>query len=170
MAKKVTRIAKLQFIAGQAKPGPMLAGLGIDMGGFTKQFNEATKDRGGEIVPVIITAYSDRSFDFETKTAPTSFMLKNELNLKSGAKDQTEPIKTVSVDVIRRIAEYKMKDLNTNDINAAIKIVEGTARNMGIVVENMTPKKIKKGSKIKKEEIKVEEKESEEKKIEEDNK
>ena len=141
MAKKVTRVAKLQFMAGQAKPGPELAGLGIDMGGFTKQYNNDTKDRQGEIVPVVITAYNDRTFDFVLKTTPASFLLKKAAGIKTASSNQAESCATISQDEVRKIAEYKMVDLNANDIDAAIKTIEGTARNMGIIVEGMTPKK-----------------------------
>lgn len=136
MAKKVTRIAKLQFMATQAKPGPELAGLGIDMPGFTRQFNDATKERAGEIVPVVITAYNDRSFDFVLKTAPTSFMIKKELKLEKGAANPlTDKVGTLTDEQLTKIAEYKMVDLNANNINAAKNIVAGTARNMGVLVE-----------------------------------
>lgn len=136
MAKKVTRIAKLQFMATQAKPGPELAGLGIDMPGFTRQFNDATKERAGEIVPVVITAYNDRSFDFVLKTAPTSFMIKKELNLEKGAANPlTDKVGTLTDQQLTKIAQYKMVDLNANDIDAAKNIVAGTARNMGVLVE-----------------------------------
>jgi large subunit ribosomal protein L11 len=155
VAKKVTRIAKLQFMAGQSKPGPELAGLGIDMVGFTKKYNEDTKSRMGEIVPVIITAYDDRSFDFELKTTPASFMIKKALGLKSGASNQAETVSTMTVDQVRKIAEYKLVDLNTNDVEQAIKIIEGTARNMGVMVDGMSPKKTKTKVKIVDEPIEV---------------
>lgn len=148
MAKRVTRIAKLQFMAGQAKPGPELAGLGIDMGKFTKDFNDATKDRINNVVPVIITAYSDRTYDFVLKTTPAANMIMKAANIEKGASEQNEPIATISKDEIKKIAEYKLPDLNTSDIEQAIKIIEGTARNMGVVVLGMTPLK-KKKTKIK---------------------
>ncbi|BDV03188.1 MAG: 50S ribosomal protein L11 [Candidatus Hepatoplasma crinochetorum] len=136
MAKKLTRVAKLQFPAGQAKPGPSLAGLGIDMVGFTRSFNDATKDRNGDIVPVIIKAYSDRSFEFELKTTPTSVMIKKALGIKSGSqKSKKEIVGKLTIDQIKEIAKYKMQDLNTKDLKAAMRMVIGTAKNMGVDVE-----------------------------------
>jgi len=143
MAKKITRIAKLQFVAGQAKPGPELAGLGIDMPGFTRQFNDKTKERGKDIVPVIITAYDDRSFEFELKTTPASQMILKELNKESGSSVQSESIGEITYDQAKKIAEYKMIDLNTNDINQAAKQIIGTAKQMGVIVTNV-PKEGKK--------------------------
>lgn len=141
MAKRITRIAKLEFMAMQAKPGAELASLSINMPVFTQQFNDATKDRAGEIVPVVITAYDDKSFDFELKTTPTAFLLKKAAKLEKGSKTPgKEVIATLSLDEIKKIAEYKMVDLNANTIEAAIKIIEGTARNMGIKVEGMPQK------------------------------
>ncbi|BDV03738.1 MAG: 50S ribosomal protein L11 [Candidatus Hepatoplasma scabrum] len=135
MAKKLTRVAKLQFPAGQAKPGPALAGLGIDMVGFTRAFNDATKDRDGDIVPVVIKAYNDRSFEFELKTTPTSVMIKKALGIKSGSKKSgQENVGTLSLEKVREIAEYKMKDLNTTNLEAAMKMVIGTAKNMGVTI------------------------------------
>lgn len=142
MAKKITRIAKLEFMAMQAKPGAELASLGINMPVFTQQFNDATKERAGEIVPVVITAYDDKSFDFELKTAPAAFKLKKAANISKGAKTPgKEIVATLSADKIKEIAEYKLPDLNTNDINQAMKIIAGTARNMGIKVEGMSEDK-----------------------------
>lgn len=135
MAKKLTRVAKLQFPAGQAKPGPALAGLGIDMVGFTRAFNDATKDRNGDIVPVVIKAYSDRSFEFELKTTPTSVMIKKALGIKSGSqKSGKEIVGEITLEQVREIAKYKMKDLNTVDLEAAMRMVIGTAKNMGIKI------------------------------------
>ena len=134
--KKVTRIAKLQFMAGQAKPGPELAGIGIEMGGFTKDFNDATRDRMGELVPVVITAYEDRSYDFVLKTTPASFLLKKAAKVDKGsATPNAENVGTVTLDQVKEIAEYKMPDLNTADMDAAISMVIGTAKSLGIIVE-----------------------------------
>lgn len=142
MAKRITRIAKLEFMAMQAKPGAELASLGINMPQFTQQFNDATKERAGEIVPVVITAYDDKSFDFELKTTPAAFLLKKEANIPKGAqKAKTEVVGTITADQIKKIAEYKMPDLNANTIEAAMRIIEGTARNMGIKVTGMPEKK-----------------------------
>ncbi len=137
MAKKVTRIAKLQFGAGQAKPGPELAGLGIDMGGFTKEFNDATRDRSGDIVPVVITAYDDRSYDFVLKTTPAANMIMKAAGIAKGSSNAPgEIVGTVTVDQLKEIAEYKMDDLNAASIDAAISMLKGTAKNMGVAVED----------------------------------
>ncbi|MGL5541087.1 MAG: 50S ribosomal protein L11 [Erysipelotrichaceae bacterium] len=138
MSKKVAKIAKLQFPAGGAKPGPALASAGINMPQFCSQFNDATRDRAGDIVPVLITAYEDKSFDFVIKTTPASNMLKKAAGIKKGSsKAKVEKVAKVTADQVREIAEYKMPDLNANDVDAAMKIIAGTARNMGIVVEGM---------------------------------
>lgn len=136
MAKKITRIAKLEFMAMQAKPGAELASLGINMPAFTKEFNEATKDRAGDVVPVVITAYDDKSFDFILKTTPTPILLKKAAKVEKGSPHSgKEFVGTISMAEIKKIAEYKMPDLNTHSLEAAIKIILGTARNMGIKVE-----------------------------------
>ncbi|MFV0380690.1 MAG: 50S ribosomal protein L11 [Breznakia sp.] len=137
MSKKVAKVAKLQFPAGGAKPGPALASVGINMPQFTQAFNDATKERSGDIVPVIITAYEDKSFDFVLKTTPASVLLKKAAKIQKAAANSKIPAGTVSADQVREIAEYKMPDLNANDIEGAMKIIAGTARNMGIVVEGM---------------------------------
>ncbi|MEA5018306.1 MAG: 50S ribosomal protein L11 [Erysipelotrichaceae bacterium] len=138
MMKRVAKVVKLQFPAGGARPGPALAGAGINMPQFCTAFNDATKDRVGDIVPVIITAYEDKSFDFVLKTTPASVLLKKAAGIKSASPNaKTTKVATISVDEVRKIAEYKMPDLNANDVEAAIKIIEGTARNMGIIVEGM---------------------------------
>ncbi|ATZ16854.1 50S ribosomal protein L11 [Williamsoniiplasma luminosum] len=138
MAKKITRIAKLEFMAMQAKPGAELASLGINMPEFTKQFNEATKERAGDVVPVVITAYNDKSFDFVLKTTPAAVLLKRAANIQKGAKlSGKEVVATISVDEIKKIAEYKLVDLNANSVESAMKIIAGTAKNMGIKIEGM---------------------------------
>jgi large subunit ribosomal protein L11 len=138
VAKKITRIAKLEFMAMQAKPGAELASLGINMPEFTKQFNDATKERAGDIVPVVITAYDDKSFDFILKTTPAAAMLKKAAKIEKGAHNTgKEIVATISADEIRKIAEYKLVDLNANSIEAAMKIIAGTAKNMGIKIEGM---------------------------------
>ena len=135
MSKKVAKICKLQFPAGGARPGPALASAGINMPQFCSAFNDATRERGGDMVPVIITAYEDKSFDFVLKTTPASNMLKKAAGIKKASGDQKVVAATISVDQLREIAEYKMPDLNANDVEAAMRIVAGTARNMGIKVE-----------------------------------
>lgn len=132
--KKVTKVVKLQFPAGGAKPGPALAGAGINMPQFCNAFNDATKERRGDIVPVVITAYEDKSFDFVLKTTPAANMLKKAAGLSKASSDQKQTAGTITVDQLREIAEYKMPDLNANDIDSAMKIVAGTARNMGIKI------------------------------------
>ena len=144
MAKKVTRVAKLQFKAGQAKPGPELAGLGIDMGGFTKEFNDATRDRNGDVVPVVITAYDDRSYEFVLKTTPASNMLIKAAGVQKGSSNaHSEIVGNVTIAQLKDIAEYKMEDLNANDLEAAISMLKGTARNMGIKVEGEETPEVK---------------------------
>lgn len=137
MAKKeIVRIAKLEFNAGQAKPGPALAGLGIVMPDFTRQFNDATKDRGSEPVPVEITIFKDKSFTFKLFTSPTSYMLKKAAKIENGAKNsKTEIVATITLDQLTEIAKYKLVDLNTDSIDSALRTVAGTAKNMGIVIE-----------------------------------
>lgn len=138
MAKEITRIAKLQFIAGQSKPGPELAGLGIVMPEFTKQFNDETRDRGSEPVPVTITIYKDKSFTFKTHTAPASYKLLQAAGLKKGSENaKTNKIATITKKQVAEIAEYKMTDLNTTDLEAAIRVIAGTAKNMGILVDGL---------------------------------
>ena len=135
MAKKVAKVCKLNFEAGQAKPGPALASAGINMPQFCTQFNDQTKDRKGDIVPVIITAYEDKSFDFVLKTTPAAFLLKKAAGVAkaSGTPNSVKAGKVTRAQV-KEIAEYKMPDLNANDVDAAMKIIEGTAKNMGIEV------------------------------------
>ena len=135
MAKKVAKVCKLQFEAGQAKPGPALASAGINMPQFCTQFNDQTKDRKGDIVPVIITAYEDKSFTFVLKTTPAAFLLKKAAKIqKASGTPNTVKAGKVTKSQVKEIAEYKMQDLNANDVEAAMKIIEGTARNMGIEV------------------------------------
>ena len=138
MSKKIAKVCKLQFPAGGAKPGPALASAGIQMPAFCTQFNEATKDRMGDIVPVIITAYEDKSFTFVLKTTPASTLLLKAAGVKSGSSNaKTTKVGTISAAKLREIAEYKLPDLNANDVEAAMRIIAGTARNMGITVEGM---------------------------------
>ena len=137
MAKKVVKVCKLQFPAVGAKPGPALASAGINMPQFCTQFNDATKDRKGDIVPVIITAYEDKSFNFVLKTTPAANLLKKAAGI-SKASGSPKAVKAgkITKAQLKEIAEYKMPDLNANDVEAAMRIIEGTARNMGITVED----------------------------------
>ena len=136
MAKKVAKICKLQFQAGGARPGPALASAGINMPQFCTQFNDATKDRKGDIVHVIITAYEEKSFDFVLKTTPAAILLKKAAGI-SKASGSPKAVKAgkITKAQLREIAEYKLPDLNANDVEAAMNIIAGTARNMGITVE-----------------------------------
>ena len=137
MAKKVAKVCKLNFEAGQAKPGPALASAGINMPQFCTQFNDQTTDRHGDIVPVIITAYEDKSFDFVLKTTPAAFLLKKAAGVaKASGTPNTVKAGKITKAQLQEIAEYKMPDLNANDVEAAMRIIAGTARNMGIEVED----------------------------------
>jgi large subunit ribosomal protein L11 len=136
VAKKIAKVVKLQFPAGGARPGPALASASVNMPQFCAAFNDATRDRMGDIVPVIITAFDDKSFTFILKTTPASVMLKKAANVKSGAANsKTTKVGSITVEDLRKIAEYKMPDLNANDVEGAMAIVAGTARNMGILIE-----------------------------------
>jgi large subunit ribosomal protein L11 len=139
MAKKVRAVIKLQIEAGQANPappvGPALGQHGVNIMAFCKDYNEKTASQAGTIVPVEITVFEDRSFTFVLKTPPASDLLKRALGVeKGGASQVTEKIGQLPRSKIREIAELKMKDLNANDLEAATRIVEGTARSMGIEV------------------------------------
>ena len=140
MAKKVKAVIKLQIPAGQANPappvGPALGQHGINIMAFCKDYNERTASQAGSIIPVEITVFDDRSFTFITKTPPTSDLLKKALEVEKGSGDTgREKIGTLSRDKLREIAELKSKDLNATSSEAAERIVEGTARSMGIEVE-----------------------------------
>jgi len=140
MAKEVRSIVKLQVPAGKATPAPpvgtALGPSGINLQGFCQEFNDRTRDQMGSIVPVVISVFEDRSFEFITKTPPASDMLKKAAGIPKGSgTPHTEKVATISADKIREIAEVKMPDLNANTIEAAMKIIEGSARQMGIVVE-----------------------------------
>jgi len=140
MAKKVKAVIKLQIPAGQANPappvGPALGQHGLNIMGFCKEYNERTSSQTGSIIPVEITVYEDRSFTFITKTPPTSDLLKKALGIeKAGGRAGHEEAGTLSRQKLREIAELKARDLNANSIEAAERIIEGTARSMGIKVE-----------------------------------
>lgn len=138
MAKEVVKKIKLQIPAAKATPAPpvgtVLGPAGINLGEFCTKFNDATKDKAGDIVPVEISIYDDRTFDFVIKTPPTPFLLKKTTGIKAGSA-KGEKVGKISKDKLREIAETKMPDLNANDVESAMKIVAGTARNMGIEVE-----------------------------------
>ena len=140
MAKKVKAVIKLQIAAGQANPappvGPALGQHGVNIMAFCKEYNERTSAQAGSIVPVEITVFEDRSFTFITKTPPTTDLLKKALGVEKGASASGhEEMGELSRDKLREIAELKAKDLNANSIEVAERIIEGTARSMGIKVE-----------------------------------
>jgi large subunit ribosomal protein L11 len=140
MAKPIKTIIKLQIKGGQANPappvGPALGQHGLNIQEFCTRFNEATKDKMGQVIPAEITVYEDRSFDFVLKTPPAADLLKKAAKIEKGSADPLkQKVGTVSRAQIREIAEIKMPDLNANDIEGAMKIIEGTARSMGIKVE-----------------------------------
>ena len=141
MAKKVTGFIKLQIPAGKATPappvGPALGQHGVNIVQFTKEFNARTAAMGDTIIPVVITVYQDRTFSFITKTPPAAVLLKKACNIQSGSgvPNKTKVAK-ISKDAVRQIAEQKMPDLNAASIEAAMSMIAGTARSMGIVVED----------------------------------
>lgn len=142
MAKEVVKKIKLQIEAGKATPAPpvgtVLGPAGINLGDFCSKFNEATRDKMGDVVPCEISIYDDRSFDFVLKTAPAAFLLKKAAKTNKGSKKgANEIVATISKKDLRAIAEEKLPDLNAYDVEAAMNIIAGTARNMGIAVEGL---------------------------------
>lgn len=140
MAKKITGMIKLQIPAGQANPsppvGPALGQHGVNIMEFCKAFNDRTKDKQGYIIPVVITVYIDKSFSFITKTPPASELIKKAINIPKGSGvPNKDKVGMISKDKVKEIAELKMEDLNAYDIDQAMKIIEGTARSMGVEVE-----------------------------------
>ena len=139
MAKAITKKIKLQIPAGKATPAPpvgtVLGPAGINLQEFCTKFNDATRDKGGDVLPVEISIYEDRTFDFVLKTPPAAFLLKKVAKVKSGAA-KGETVATISKEQLKEVAETKLPDLNAYDVDAAMKIVEGTARNMGIKIED----------------------------------
>lgn len=141
MAKKVTAVVKLQIPAGKATPappvGPALGQHGVNIMAFTKEYNERTKDQVGLIIPVEISVYEDRSFTFITKTPPASVLLKKALGLETASGEPNKKkVGKISRAKVREIAQLKMPDLNAASVEAAMSMVEGTARSMGIEVED----------------------------------
>ena len=144
--KKVTGFVKLQIPAGAANPappvGPALGAQQVNIMQFCQQFNAATQDQAGTIIPVEITVYEDKSFTFVCKTPPAAVLIKEKLGIQSGSGvPQIRKVGTLSLEQLREIAEIKMPDLNANDIEAAMEIVAGTARSMGVEIEGRAPKK-----------------------------
>ncbi|MBR7553826.1 50S ribosomal protein L11 [Allobacillus sp. GCM10007491] len=141
MAKKVVNVIKLQIPAGKANPappvGPALGQAGINIMGFCKEFNAQTQDEAGMIIPVEISVFEDRSFTFITKTPPAAVLLKKAAGIESGSGEPNRnKVATVKRDQVREIAETKMQDLNAADVDAAVRMVEGTARSMGVTIED----------------------------------
>ena len=137
--KKITAVVKLQLEAGKATPGPpvgsSLGPHGINIAGFTKEFNEKTASQAGFIIPVVITIYEDRSFTFELKTPPAAVLIKKAIGLDKGsAKPNTQKVGKITKEQIRKIAETKMPDLNASSIESAMSMIAGAARSMGVEV------------------------------------
>ena len=139
MAKKVLTLIKLQIPGGQANPappvGPALGQHGVNIMEFVKAFNAQTQSDSGTVIPVVITVYEDRSFTFVTKSPPAAVLIKQALSLDKGSSEPNrDKVGRITQDQLRQIAEKKMKDLNANDVDAAAKIIAGTARSMGVEV------------------------------------
>ena len=140
MAKQVANVIKLQIPAGKATPappvGPALGQAGINIMGFTKQFNAKTSSQKGTIVPVVISVYADHTFSFVVKTPPAAVLLKKAAGVKSGSgTPNTKKVGSVSKDDVKKIAQTKLKDLNASSVDSAMRMIEGTARSMGITVK-----------------------------------
>ena len=140
MAKKVIAVVKLQISAGKATPAPpvgtALGPHGVNIMGFCKEFNAKTADQAGMIIPVVLTVYQDRSYSFITKTPPVAVLIKKAVGIESGSGEPNRTkVATISKQKVKEIAEVKMPDLNANTVEAAMSMVAGTARSMGVVVE-----------------------------------
>ena len=140
MAKKITGYIKLQIAAGKATPappvGPALGQHGVNILGFCKEFNERTSKDAGLVIPVVITVYQDKSFTFVTKTPPAAVLLKKACKIESGSGvPNKNKVATISIDEVKKIAEMKMPDLTAASLDAAVSMIKGTARSMGIVVQ-----------------------------------
>ncbi len=147
MAKEAVKKIKLQIPAGKATPAPpvgtVLGPAGINLQEFCTKFNDATKDKMGDIIPVEISLYEDRTFDFVLKTAPAGFLIKKAAKIQKGsAKGAHEIVATISKEDLRQIAETKLPDLNAYDVEAAMRIIEGTARNMGVAVKGVNDQEL----------------------------
>lgn len=152
MAKEIVKKIKLQIPAGKATPAPpvgtALGPAGINLGEFCTKFNDASKDRMGDIVPVEITLYADKSYDFILKTTPAAELIKKYAKIKKGgAKGANELVAKITKDDLKAIAEIKLPDLNAYDVEGAMKIIEGTARNMGVAVEGLNDKEMEEQAK-----------------------
>lgn len=137
MSKKVAKVVKMELPGGDAKPGPKLASAGVNMAKFCTDFNAKTADRRGEVVPVVITAFEDKSYEFVVKTSPVAGLLIKAAGISKGSSNsKTTKVGHISKAKLKEIAEYKMPDLNCNDVESAMKVIEGTARNMGIEIDD----------------------------------
>ena len=137
MSKKIAKVVKMELPGGDAKPGPKLASAGVNMGKFCTDFNAKTADRRGEVVPVIITAYEDKSYDFVVKTSPAAGLILKAAGVSKGSGTPNKlKVGSVTRAQLKENAEYKLPDLNCDDLEAAIKIMEGTARSLGITVKD----------------------------------
>ena len=142
MAKEAVKKIKLEIPAGKATPAPpvgtVLGPAGVNLQEFCTKFNDATRDKMGDIIPVVITIYDDRTFDFVLKSAPAGFLIKKVAKIQKGSpKGANEVVATITMDDLRQIAETKLPDLNAYDVESAMKIIEGTARNMGVAVKGL---------------------------------
>lgn len=140
MAKKIKKVVKAQATGGQANPapplGPVLGQAGVDINAFCTQFNEATKDRMGQVVPIVITVYEDRSFTFITKEPPAADLIRTTAGLKKGSGEPNKKkVGKLTQAQLREIAERKMPDLNARDVDQAMNIIAGTARSMGVTID-----------------------------------
>ena len=136
MAKKIVKVLKMELPGGEAKPGPKLASAGVQMAKFCTDFNAKTGDRKGQVVPVIITAYEDKSFSFEIKTSPVAGLILKAAGIQKGSGNPKKIVGHISQAQLEEIAKYKMPDLNANDLEAAKRIVAGSARQMGVAVDD----------------------------------
>ncbi len=148
MAKEIIKRIKLEISAGKATPAPpvgtVLGPAGVNLQEFCTKFNDATRDKMGDIIPCEITVFDDRTFDFVLKTPPAGFLLKKAAKIQKGSsKGANQVVATISKNDLRQIAETKLPDLNAYDVEAAMNIIEGTARNMGIAVEGLNDKELK---------------------------
>ncbi len=136
MSKRIAKVVKMELPGGEAKPGPKLASAGVVMPKFCTDFNAKTADRKGQIIPVIITAYEDKSFQFVIKTSPVAGLIRKAAGIEKGsANPKTTKVGKLTRAKLKEIAEYKLPDLNCYDLEAAMKIIEGSARNMGVTIE-----------------------------------
>ena len=134
MRKKITKVVKMELPGGSAKPGPKLASAGVNMAKFCTDFNAQTGDRVGQTVPVIITAYEDKSFDFVIKTSPVAGLLLKAAGIQKGSGNPKNIVGKITDAQLTEIANYKLPDLNCEDVEAAKKVIEGTCRQMGIAI------------------------------------